>query len=52
MDTGDELDKAIHKANERERYLWRYARWVVKILWFCLIMAFFVQLITRFFKCF
>jgi uncharacterized membrane protein len=47
MMTEDELDKAIHKANERERYLWRYARWFIKILWFCLIMAFFVQLIAR-----
>jgi hypothetical protein len=48
MMTEDELDKAINKANERERYLWRYARWVIKILWFCLTMAFFVQLIARY----
>ncbi|WP_447867961.1 hypothetical protein [Rahnella bonaserana] len=51
MMTEDELDKAIQKANERERYLWRYARWFIKTLWFGLFMAFLVQLIQRYFQC-
>lgn len=49
MMTEDEMDKAIHEANERERYLWRHTRWFYRALQICAVIYFISLLAMRYF---
>lgn len=38
MTNQDDIQSAIRDANERERYIWRRARWFMKAVWVCLLI--------------
>ena len=52
MTNQDDIQSAIRDANERERYIWRHARWFMKAVWVCLLIYALFPVVFWIYYCF